>query len=179
LAGGNEAWSRGVIRSPPLGQADKIVNAHPIRSTPRSFGRSRPATVLIQLGLAGRPSIDRRTAVPARKVYSRRESSVEEALPGWDSVRRVEDITEALWGTRVSPSTVSNLNQKINAKIESWRNRPIEGEHPYLYLAATFRCWSPPPSIRKDFARSWGSARAPRRTNPAGRRFCAIWTPAA
>jgi putative transposase len=25
-------------------------------------------------------------------------------------VRRVEDITEALWGTRVSPSTVSNLN---------------------------------------------------------------------
>jgi hypothetical protein len=24
------------------------------------------------------------------------------------SVRRVEDITEALWGTRVSPSTVSN-----------------------------------------------------------------------
>ena len=29
------------------------------------------------------------------------------------SVRRVEDITEALWGTRVSPSTVSDLNRKI------------------------------------------------------------------
>ena len=50
------------------------------------------------------------------------------------SFRRVEDITEALWGTRVSPSTVSNLNKKIYAKIEAWRNRPIEGEHPYLYL---------------------------------------------
>ena len=50
------------------------------------------------------------------------------------SVRRVEDITEALWGTRVSPSTVSNLNKKIYAKIEAWRNRPIEGAHPYLYL---------------------------------------------
>ena len=50
------------------------------------------------------------------------------------SVRRVEDITEALWGTRVSPSTVSNLNKKIYAKIETWRNRRIEGEHPYLYL---------------------------------------------
>jgi hypothetical protein len=46
------------------------------------------------------------------------------------SVRRVEDITEALWGTRVSPSTVSNLNQKIYAKIEAWRNRPIEGGIP-------------------------------------------------
>ena len=43
------------------------------------------------------------------------------------SVRRVEDITEAQWGTRVSPSTVSNLNKKIYAKIEAWRNRRIEG----------------------------------------------------
>jgi len=32
------------------------------------------------------------------------------------SVRRVEDITEALWGTRVSPGTVSNLNKKIYAR---------------------------------------------------------------
>ena len=50
------------------------------------------------------------------------------------SVRRVEDITEALWGTRVSAGTVSKLNQKIYAKIEAWRMRPIEGRHPYLYL---------------------------------------------
>jgi hypothetical protein len=50
------------------------------------------------------------------------------------SVRRVEDITEALWGTRVSPSTVSELNKKIYATIDGWRNRPIEGEHPYAYL---------------------------------------------
>ena len=51
--------------------------------------------------------------------YRRRESSVEEALIemylAGISVRRVEDITEALWGTRVSPSTVSNLNKKIYA----------------------------------------------------------------
>src|ERR1700720_1168140 len=64
--------------------------------------------------------------------YRRREASVEEALIemylAGISVRRVEDITEALWGTRVSPSTVSNLNQKIYAKIEAWRNRRIEGE---------------------------------------------------
>ena len=51
--------------------------------------------------------------------YRRRESSVEEALVemylAGVSVRRVEDITEALWGTRVSTSTVSELNQKIYA----------------------------------------------------------------
>lgn len=70
--------------------------------------------------------------------YRRRESSVEEAMIemylAGVSVRRVEDITEALWGTRVSPSTVSELNQKIYAHIDAWRNRPIEGEYPYVYL---------------------------------------------
>jgi transposase-like protein len=50
------------------------------------------------------------------------------------SVPRVEDITEALWGSRVSASTVSELNQKVYGQIEAWRNKPIEGEHPYLYL---------------------------------------------
>src|SRR5437763_4946624 len=70
--------------------------------------------------------------------YRPRESSVEEALIemylAGVSVRRVEDITEALWGTRVSPSTVSELNQKIYARIRAWRDRPIEAEHPYVYL---------------------------------------------
>jgi transposase-like protein len=50
------------------------------------------------------------------------------------SVRRVEDITEALWGTRVSPSTVSDLNKKIYGRIEAWRNAPIAGAHRYVYL---------------------------------------------
>jgi transposase-like protein len=70
--------------------------------------------------------------------YRRRESSVEEALMemylAGVSVRRVEDITEALWGTRVSPSTVSELNQQLYERIEAWRNEPIEGEFAYVAL---------------------------------------------
>lgn len=70
--------------------------------------------------------------------YKRRESSVEEALVemylAGVSVRRVEDITEALWGARVSASTVSELNQKIYGTIEEWRNQPILRSHPYVYL---------------------------------------------
>ena len=79
--------------------------------------------------------------------YKRREASVEEAMIemylAGVSVRRVEDITEALWGTRVSPSTVSALNQKIYTHIDAWRNRPIEGEHPYVYLDGIWlkRAW--------------------------------------
>jgi putative transposase len=70
--------------------------------------------------------------------YRRRESSIEEALMemylAGVSVRRVEDITEALWGMRVSAGTVSDLNQKLYERIEQWRNAPIPGEHPYVYL---------------------------------------------
>jgi putative transposase len=79
--------------------------------------------------------------------YRRRETSVEEALVemylAGVSVRRVEDITEALWGTKVSPGTVSRLNAKIYKTIEAWRMRPIEGEHPYVYLdgIALKRSW--------------------------------------
>src|SRR5262245_29726537 len=71
---------------------------------------------------------------PVIERYRRQESSVEEALVemyrAGVSVRRVEDITEALGGTRVSPSTVSALNQTIYARIHAWRNRPLEGEYP-------------------------------------------------
>lgn len=70
--------------------------------------------------------------------YKRRETSVEEALMemylAGVSVRRIEDITEALWGTKVSPSTVSDLNRKIYGEIESWRNQPIVGRFAYVYL---------------------------------------------
>ena len=70
--------------------------------------------------------------------YRRRESSVEEALIemylAGVSVQRVEDITQALWGTRVSASTVSDLNQKIYGKINEWRERPLVGDFPYVYL---------------------------------------------
>jgi transposase-like protein len=70
--------------------------------------------------------------------YRRREASVEEALIemylAGVSVRRVEDITEALWGTKVSATTVSNLNKKVYEKIEAWRNQAIKEEFPYVYL---------------------------------------------
>jgi len=70
--------------------------------------------------------------------YRRRESSVEEAIVemylAGVSVRRVEDITEALWGTRVSAGTVSEMNKKVYVHIEAWRTRQLQGKYPYVYL---------------------------------------------
>ena len=78
--------------------------------------------------------------------YRRRESSMEEALIEMYlvgvSVRRVEDITEALWGSKVSPATINELNKKEYVHIEDWRNRPLQGGHyPYVYVDGIYlRC---------------------------------------
>ena len=73
--------------------------------------------------------------------YKRRECSVEEALIemylAGVSVRRVEDITETLWGTKVSSGTISNLNQKAYKHIEEWRQRPLTGTHTFTSTAFT------------------------------------------
>lgn len=74
--------------------------------------------------------------------YRRRECSVEEALIemylAGVSVRRVEDITEVLWGTKVSPRTISNLNKKAYEHIEEWRTRLLSGDYPYVYVDGVF-----------------------------------------
>lgn len=79
--------------------------------------------------------------------YRLRECSVEEALIemylAGVSVRRVEDITESLWETNVSPGTISNLNKKAYEHIETWRTRPLTDEYPYIYVDGVYlkRSW--------------------------------------
>jgi transposase-like protein len=125
-------------------EADRLCNARRYERTearrdtragsyPRKL-HTRAGEVSLRVPKLRRQTLE--TAIIER--YRRRESSVEEALIemylAGVSVRRVEDITEALWGTRVSPGTVSRLNQRIYGQIEAWRNRPITGTHPYVYL---------------------------------------------
>lgn len=59
------------------------------------------------------------------------------------SVRRIEDITEALWGTKVSPGTISNLNKKAYEHIETWRSRKLTSSYPYVYVDGVYlkRSW--------------------------------------
>ena len=85
------------------------------------------------------PKLPRQTFETAiLERYVRRDISIEEAIVQMHlagvSVRRVEDVTEPLWGTRVSSGKVSKFNQKVYKHIERWRNQPIEGEFPYVFL---------------------------------------------
>lgn len=85
------------------------------------------------------------TAVIER--YRRRETSVEEAIIemylAGVSTRRIEDVSQILWGAGVSAGTVSNLNDKAFASVEEWRNRPLEGEYPYVFVDGIYlkRSW--------------------------------------
>ena len=53
--------------------------------------------------------------------YKRRESSIEEALIemylAGVSVRRIEDITEVLWGSKVFAGTISEMNKKVHRRM--------------------------------------------------------------
>lgn len=134
-------------------EADELVNAGKYeRSAERQGHRSghykrnlHTTSGEVELKVPKLKGIPFETAIIER--YRRRESSVEEALIemylAGVSVRRVEDITEALWGTKVSPGTISNLNKKAYEHIETWRTRPLSGEYPYVYVDGVFlkRSW--------------------------------------
>ena len=85
------------------------------------------------------------TAVIER--YRRRETSVEEAIIemylAGVSTRRIEDVSEILWGAGVSAGTVSNLNEKAYRSVEEWRGRPLSGEYPYVFIDGIYlkRSW--------------------------------------
>lgn len=134
-------------------EADELVNAQKYeRSNDRQGYRSghykrnfQTTAGEVELNVPKLKGVPFETAIIER--YRRRESSVEEALIemylAGVSVRRVEDITEALWGTRVSPGTISNLNKKAYEHIEQWRTRPLSGKYPYVYVDGVYlkRSW--------------------------------------
>ena len=134
-------------------EADAICNAGRYQRTPDRLDTRAGSCHRKLLTKAGEVDlkVPRLRSLPFEteiiRRYQTKQSSVEEALIemylAGVSVRRVEDITEALWGAKVSPSTVSDLNQKIYGKIEEWRMRPINEEHPYMFVDGVYlkRSW--------------------------------------
>lgn len=134
-------------------EADELVNAQKYeRSSGRQGYRSghykrnfQTTAGEVELNVPKLKGVPFETAIIER--YRCRESSVEEALIemylAGVSVRRVEDTTEALWGTKVSPGTISNLNKKAYEHIEQWRSRPLSGDYPYVYVDGVYlkRSW--------------------------------------
>lgn len=91
-----------------------------------------------------------RLATAIIERYRRREAGVEEAMIemylAGVSTRRIEDVSEILWGPGVSAATVPDLNEKAFASVEERRNRPLERAHPYACVDGIY------------LKRSWGGA---------------------
>ena len=129
-------------------EADRLTNAHKYeRTEDRKDTRAGhyPRKLLtsageVDLEIPKLRTLTFETAIIQR--YQRRESSVEEALVemylAGVSTRRIEDITELLWDAKLSAGTVSRLNGKVYEQIEGWRQRPLEGQYPYVYLDGVY-----------------------------------------
>jgi transposase-like protein len=125
-------------------EADRLTNA---RKYERTEGRQDtraghyPRKLLtgageVELEVPKLRTLTFETAIIQR--YQRREASIEEALVemylAGVSTRRIEDITGLLWDAKLSAGTVSRLNGKVYEQIEVWRQRPLTGVYPYVYL---------------------------------------------
>src|SRR3546814_16605714 len=62
---------------------------------------------------------------------------IQEAWIGGVSTRRVDELVQAMGMTGISKSTVSKLCKDIDERVHAFLKRPLTGEWPYLWLAAT------------------------------------------
>lgn len=56
------------------------------------------------------------------------EETINAMYPAGVSTRRIEDVSEILWGAGVSAGTVSNLNDRAFKAVDEWRCRPLARE---------------------------------------------------
>jgi transposase-like protein len=54
------------------------------------------------------------------------------------STRKVKAVTEEPCGHEFSASTISRFNEKLDAELEEFAQRPLEEEYPYLILDARY-----------------------------------------
>ena len=137
-------------------EADRLVDAGPYERTDgraayRAGHYERGFTTTsgqVTLKMAKLEGMRFATAVVER--YKRRETSVEEAiiemyLAGVPT-RRIENVSEILWGAGASADTVPNLDDKAFKAVDEWRCRSLTCEYPYVYIDGIY------------LKRSWGSS---------------------
>src|SRR6202046_4266406 len=75
---------------------------------------------------------------PRRLAEKALTAVVQEAYVQGVSTRSVDDLVQAMGMTGISKSQVSRLCGEIDDKIDTFLNRPLEGDWPYLWLDATY-----------------------------------------
>ena len=81
---------------------------------------------------------------PRKRAERALVAVVQEAYVQGVSTRRVDDLVKSLGMTGISKSQVSRLCRDLDAEVERFRTRRLEGSYPYVWLDATFL------KVRKD-----------------------------
>ena len=75
---------------------------------------------------------------PRKRAERALVAVVQEAYVQGVPTRRVDDLVQALGMNGISKSQVSRLCQELDAEVERFRTRKLEGAYPYVWLDATF-----------------------------------------
>ncbi|PXW49985.1 IS256 family transposase [Methylobacterium sp. B4] len=75
---------------------------------------------------------------PRRMAEKALTAVIQEAYIQGISTCSVDDLVRAMGGTGISKSQVSRLCEEIDARVNAFLDRPIEGEWPYLWIDATY-----------------------------------------
>jgi putative transposase len=75
---------------------------------------------------------------PRRRAEKALHAVIVEAYVKGVSTRKVDDLVRALGIDGISKSEVSRICKSLDEDVKSFLTRPIEGEHPYVWLDATF-----------------------------------------
>ena len=89
------------------------------------------------------PKLRQRTYFPSLLDPRRRHerallSVVQQAYVHGVSARAVDQLAEALGIKGISKDQVSRICRELDAQVEAFRSRRLDGEYPYLFLDATF-----------------------------------------
>src|SRR5918999_1081408 len=75
---------------------------------------------------------------PRRLAEKALTAVVQEAYIQGISTRSVDDLVKALGMSGISKSQVSRLCEEIDARVNAFLERPLEGDWPYLWIDATY-----------------------------------------
>src|ERR1700756_3372408 len=75
---------------------------------------------------------------PRRMAEKALTAVIQEAYVQGISTRSVDDLMQAMGMSGISQSQVSRLCGEIDDKVQTFLNRPLEGDWPYVWLDATY-----------------------------------------
>src|SRR5690625_701545 len=75
---------------------------------------------------------------PRRRAEKALVAVVQEAYIQGVSTRKVDELVQALGMTGISKSEVSRLCSELDGVVEEFRNRPLTGRYPYVWLDAKY-----------------------------------------